>query len=58
MVKDSERFTDTGGWGFARWLGMEQRPFGESPEFAQECFGCHTPVESTDYVFTKPVTLP
>lgn len=58
MIKDAERFAETGGWGFARWLGMEQRPFGEEADFAQQCFGCHTPVESTDYVFTRPIMLP
>lgn len=58
MVKDSARFADTGGWGFARWLGAEQTPYGESADFAQECFGCHMPVESRDYVFTQPVLMP
>jgi hypothetical protein len=58
MMKDSARFADTGGWGFARWLGLEQKPFGESAKFAQECLGCHTPVESRDFVFTKPVLMP
>ena len=58
MVKDSGRFAETGGWGFARWLGLEQKPYGENADFAQECFGCHTPVESRDYVFTKPILMP
>jgi len=58
MVKDAKRFAATGGWGFARWLGKEQKPYGENADFAQECFGCHTPVAERDYVFTTPVILP
>ncbi|MFW6028252.1 MAG: cytochrome P460 family protein [bacterium] len=58
MVKDSAQFAETGGWGFARWLGAEQRPYGEDAEFAQECFGCHTPVRENDYVFTRPAPMP
>ncbi len=58
MVKDAAKYADTGGWGFARWLGAEQKPYGENADFAQECFGCHTPMADNDYVFTKPVTLP
>ncbi len=58
MVKDATRFADTGGWGFARWLGNEQTPYGEDANFVQECFGCHVPVKDNDYVFTKPVMIP
>ncbi len=58
MVKDAAKFAETGRWGFARWLGMEQEPYGEDADFAQECFGCHTPMADNDYVFTKPVMLP
>lgn len=58
MIKDSKKYAATGGWGFARWLGMEQKPYGKDAAFVQECFGCHTPVKSTDYVFTRPVVLP
>ena len=58
MVKDSARFEDTGGWGFARWLGREQKVFGEDASFAQQCFACHTPMKDNDYVFTDPVVLP
>jgi hypothetical protein len=58
MVKDSKRYPDTGGWGFARWLGTDQVPFGEDAGFVQTCFGCHVPVAETDYVFTRPAALP
>ena len=58
MIKDAGKFAETGGWGFARWLGQEQKPYGEDADFVQECFGCHTPVAENDYVFTKPIILP
>lgn len=58
MIKDPEKYKATGGWGYARWLGKEQKPYGESADFAQECMGCHTPVQGQDWVFTRPVTLP
>lgn len=58
MMKDSKKWADTGGWGFARWLGMEQKPYGQDANFAQECFGCHQPVKDRDYVFTHPAQMP
>ncbi len=58
MFKDSQRWPATGGWGFARWKGMNQQPYGENAAFVQECFGCHTPVKDNDYVFTKPAQIP
>lgn len=58
MVKNAKQYAATGGWGFARWLGMEQKPYGKDATFVQECFACHTPVKMKDYVFTKPAQLP
>ncbi|RJQ47600.1 MAG: cytochrome P460 [Nitrospiraceae bacterium] len=58
MIKDSKKYESTGGWGFARWLGMEQKPYGKDADFVQECFGCHTPVKDNDYVFTHPAVIP
>ncbi len=58
MIKDSKKYAATGGWGFARWLGDEQKPYGKDAGFVQECFACHTPVKSNDYVFTHPAHLP
>lgn len=54
MVKDAAKYKDTGGWGYARWIGMEQKSFGQP----HTCFECHQAVESKDYVFTQPVKLP
>ena len=58
MVKDEEKYKETGGWGFARWLGMDQVPYGKDKDFSQECFGCHIPVKASDYVFTTMAPLP
>ena len=58
MIKDAAKYADTGGWGFARWLGRDLKVFGEDASFAQQCFACHTPMKDNDYVFTDPVVLP
>ncbi len=55
MIKDSKRFDDTGGWGFASFSYDSNtsrfRPFGNET-FANNCFACHTLVKKKDYVFT------
>lgn len=58
MFKDSEKYAATGGWGYARWLGLDQKPYGNNEQFTLECFACHTPVKDRDYVYTTPVSLP
>ena len=58
MIKDAKKYAATGGWGFARWLGMEQQVYGKDADFVQECYGCHIPVQKNDYVFTRPAMLP
>lgn len=58
MVKDKARFTATGGWGFARFVGEKLTPYGKAPSFVQECFSCHTPVKDNDFVFTHLAPIP
>jgi len=58
MIKDSKNFFTTEGWGFARWSGMEQKPYGKDASFAYECLSCHRPAKANDYVFTKSAQLP
>lgn len=58
MVKDSKKFAETGGWGYARWTGMDQKPYGKDANFAQECVACHTPKKPNDWVFTAPAMMP
>ncbi len=58
MFKDSKKYAATYGWGWARWKGMEQKPYGRDASVAGECIACHTPVKGNDWVFTKPAVLP
>ena len=57
IVKDSKRFGNTGGWGFARFIyepaADKFKPYGNDPSFANECYQCHTLVKDRDFVFTK-----
>ena len=57
MIKDDMKYAATGGWGWGRWIGLEQKPT-DKPDFAQECVACHSIVKDQDLVFTKPVSLP
>ncbi len=55
MFKDAKKYADTGGWGWARWVGPEQKPFAKG---MQVCTACHTPVKGRDWVFTDPAFFP
>jgi mono/diheme cytochrome c family protein len=55
MIKDSRKYADTKGWGWARWLDTDLHPFGASAAFTASCVACHLPLQDTDYVFTKPL---
>ncbi|MBE0470908.1 MAG: cytochrome P460 family protein [Methyloprofundus sp.] len=58
MVRDTKKYATTGGWGFARWTGLELTPHGKDSSAAQACFDCHQAAKATDYVFTQPAKLP
>jgi hypothetical protein len=61
MVKDSKRFSDSGGWGYGQFdydtasdtfklaTQADQPPQGNDAECG---FACHTIVKNQDYVFT------
>jgi hypothetical protein len=50
MVKDSERYGGTGGWGFGRFI--DGVPVDEAQH--ETCFGCHEAnVKNHDLVFTR-----
>ena len=53
MVKDAARYKASGGWGFARFVGSELKPYGRDAGFIQECYGCHLPMADNDFVFTS-----
>jgi hypothetical protein len=49
MVKDSKKYTATGGWGFADFTNG--KPGNEA--LHNTCFPCHQPAKDRDYVFTR-----
>jgi hypothetical protein len=55
MFKDSKKYSETYGWGWARWVELDQKPFNEG---TQVCISCHTPVKNRDWVFTDPAVFP
>ncbi len=55
MFRDTGKYAATHGWGWARWVGLEQKPFTKGP---QVCISCHTPVKNRNWVFTDPAALP
>jgi hypothetical protein len=55
MIKDSAKYASTKGWGYARWRGMDLKPYGKDANFANECVGCHNPVRNNDYVYSFPL---
>jgi len=55
MFKDSKKYSETYGWGWSRWAGLDQKPFNKG---AQVCTSCHTPVKNSDWVFTVPASFP
>lgn len=49
MVKDSRKYTATGGWGFADFTNG--KPGSEA--LHKTCFTCHEPAKDRDFVFTR-----
>jgi hypothetical protein len=57
ILKDSKRFPDSSGWGYAQFLYDTAfstfKPFGEDKSFGTKvCYKCHTAAKATDYIFT------
>jgi hypothetical protein len=55
MIRDSQKYAATKGWGWARWRGADLKPYGKDATFTNECVGCHSPLADTNYVFTSPI---
>jgi hypothetical protein len=55
MIRDARKYAGTLGWGWARWRGSDLTPYGKDASFTSECVGCHSPLASTNYVFTLPI---
>jgi len=57
IIKDSKRFPDTSGWGYAQFLydaaSQSFKPYGTDASFGKQvCYACHTAVAAKDYIFT------
>ncbi len=55
MIRDSRKYAATKGWGWARWVGTDLKPYGRGLSFTDECVSCHEPVRANDYVYTAPI---
>lgn len=58
IEKDSKRFPETSGWGYAQFLydpaTRTFTPYGTDASFGKKvCYQCHTRVAARDYIFTN-----
>lgn len=58
IEKDSKRYPDTSGWGYAQFLYDASsdafKPYGSDSSFGKQvCYACHTAVAAKDYIFTS-----
>jgi hypothetical protein len=58
ILKDSKRFPDTNGWGYAQFnydsATDSFKPVGSGAGFGKtECHTCHIRVRASDYIFTR-----
>lgn len=57
MVKDRRKYASTEGWGFAKFDGLDLKPFGKDATFAKTCINCHRLlVAEKDFVFNLPAS--
>jgi Cytochrome P460 len=47
MVKDSKKYPETAGWGFAQFTGGKP----DDEALHKTCFSCHGPAKARDYLF-------
>jgi hypothetical protein len=58
MTKNKDKYWQTDGWGYSRWLmGTQLVPYGENALFTTGCVNCHQSMKKQDYVFTIPVNI-
>jgi hypothetical protein len=53
MVKDAQRFSASGGWGFERFLGDSETDRPLTEEHRGLCFSCHEQRKTHDFVFSE-----
>jgi len=49
MIKDSKKFSKSGGWGFGYWVNGKLEL--HDADTSEKCFACHMVVQDNDYVF-------
>lgn len=54
MIKDSRKFKDTEGWGFAKFSGLKLLPYGKTAKYGVACINCHRLVTDQGFVFDMP----
>ena len=52
MIKDSERFSTTGGWGFQRFVKDSKTEVAAAPS-PQQCFACHDELKKDGLVLSS-----
>jgi hypothetical protein len=54
MIKDAQKYSTNGGWGFQVWAGGEpSKPLvPDAAHATQACFVCHTPQKAQDFTFS------
>jgi len=52
MLKDVDRFAETGGWGFEEFIKDDQR-IRIVTDANKQCFSCHKSQKVSDYVYSK-----
>jgi hypothetical protein len=53
MVKDSQRFAETGGWGFEIFNSDNRKDGALTAQGRAACYNCHAKQKDNDYVFSK-----
>jgi hypothetical protein len=53
MVKESQRYGETGGWGFASFRGDNRLEGTLTAERQAACFSCHAKRKAQDSVFSE-----
>ncbi|MCZ7599664.1 MAG: cytochrome P460 family protein [Gammaproteobacteria bacterium] len=52
MLKDAQKFADTGGWGFEGFAGGDPANPVVGADAASACFACHASEADSDFVFS------
>lgn len=53
MVRDSKKYTATGGWGFEGFAGGDPKKPVVGGNAATACFACHAPQKDNNYLFSS-----